>query len=237
MDKPLTFGADRLVLSEVFDTVQGEGPSMGRPATFLRVGHCDLRSGWCDTRYTGDWGAHDRRAEHRVESVEAGAEGLTARAPRLVVVTGGEPLLQTAALVPLLEAAVAADKEVEIETAGTLSPSRLREVVTRWNVSPKLAGSGNPLDKRLRPAVLAEFAALPNAIFKLVVNSPEDLDEARSLVHAYEIPPERVWLMPQGRDTETLRQGSLELVPVCIEEGFHLGHRLHVTLWGDQRGV
>jgi organic radical activating enzyme len=236
VDKPLTFGADRLVLSEVFDTVQGEGPSMGRAATFLRLGHCNLRCGWCDTKYTWDWAAHDLRAELRVESLEAVAEDLTARAPRLVVVTGGEPLLQTAALVPLLEAVVAADKEVEIETAGTLSPSRLHKV-TRWNVSPKLAGSGNPLAKRVRPEVLAEFAALPNAIFKLVVDSPEDLDEARALVRAYEIRTDRVWLMPQGRDTETLRQRSLELVPTCIEEGFHLGHRLHVTLWGDQRGV
>ncbi len=237
MDTPLTFGADRLVLSEVFDTVQGEGPSMGRAATFVRLGHCNLRCRWCDTKYTWDWAAHDLRAELRVESVARVAEDLAARSPRLVVVTGGEPLLQTGALLPLLEAVVAEHKEVEIETAGTLSPSRLREVVTRWNVSPKLAGSGNPLAKRVRPAVLSEFAALPNAIFKLVVDSPEDLDEARALVRAYQIPTERVWLMPQGRDVETLRQRSLELVPVCVGEGFHLGHRLQVTLWGDERGV
>ena len=49
-----------MIVSEVFGpTVQGEGPSCGRIATFVRLGRCDLRCSWCDTPYTWDWHGHN----------------------------------------------------------------------------------------------------------------------------------------------------------------------------------
>ena len=53
-----------LVISEVFGpTVQGEGPTIGRRAAFVRLGRCNLDCSWCDTPYTWDWERYDPKVE------------------------------------------------------------------------------------------------------------------------------------------------------------------------------
>lgn len=141
-------GVDRadpgdLLVSEVFGpTLQGEGPSAGRAATFLRVGMCNLACTWCDTSYTWDRTRHDLSQELRVVDVEDVLADLLSRHAPLVVVTGGEPLLQRKPLAPLVRALVDAGRRVEFETSGTVEASPLDAVVHRFVVSPKLANSG-----------------------------------------------------------------------------------------------
>ncbi|HJL05673.1 MAG TPA: 7-carboxy-7-deazaguanine synthase QueE [Polyangiaceae bacterium LLY-WYZ-15_(1-7)] len=228
----LRIAKDRLLVSEIFDSVQGEGPSAGTPSTFLRLGHCNLRCAWCDTPYTWDWERHRLEDELRAWDLDALAADLVARAPQNLVVTGGEPLLQRDALAALLPRL---GKRVEVETAGTLPPEL--EGVAQWNVSPKLASSGNPLDKRWRPDVLRAFARREDAVFKFVIASEADLEELRARVSELALPPERVWLMPEGTDAATLAERGRALSEVCVQEGWRLGWRLHVSLWGDRRGV
>ena len=85
----------------------------------------------------------------------------------MVVITGGEPLLQQRELKPLVDALrVERGWRVEVETAGTIAPDL---DVDQWNVSPKLANSGNPRDRRYKPDVLRAFEATGRAAFKFVV--------------------------------------------------------------------
>ncbi|MEZ4249092.1 MAG: 7-carboxy-7-deazaguanine synthase QueE [Polyangiales bacterium] len=226
---------DRLVVSEVFDSVQGEGPSTGVPSTFLRLGLCNLACTWCDTAYTWDARRFDLQEELRSRALEELAEELTGRAPTNLVVTGGEPLLQADALDALVPTLT---QRIEVETAGTLAPSpALLARVAQWNVSPKLASSGNPETKRRRDDVLATFASIEHAYFKLVIADETDLEEARQLLDAHRVPRERTWLMPEGTTPERLAERGRWLADVCTREGFRLGTRLHVALWGDRRGV
>jgi hypothetical protein len=140
-----------LVVAEVFGpTFQGEGPSLGRRAGFVRLGRCNLDCSWCDTPFTWDWDRYDPAVELRRMPVTEVVARLEAMEPEIVVVTGGEPLLQQRRLVPLAEACVERGWEVEVETNGTLAPGPgLTALVARWNVSPKLANSSVAEDRRI----------------------------------------------------------------------------------------
>ena len=224
---------DRLLVSEIFESVQGEGPSVGRPSTFLRLGLCNLACDWCDTPYTWDAARYELTAELTPTAVHAVAARVASAAN--LVITGGEPLLQQEAIEALL---AAYDGRVEVETAGTLAPSEaLLRRVAQWNVSPKLGSSGNPRVKRRVDAALAALARAEQACFKFVVADADDLQEADALVTEHRLDPSRVWLTPEGVEGETVLERSRWLAGACIERGYNLGMRLHVLLWGDARGV
>ncbi len=150
--------------------------------------------------------------------------------------TGGEPLLQAPALARML--ALLPGLHVEVETNGTVAPpAALDGLVHQWNVSPKLAHSGNPRDLALRPEALRAFAADPRATFKFVIASEDDLSEVTVIAGEYGIPGPRVWLMPEGRDSATIRQRSIWLADYCSKNELNFSDRLHIHLFGDTRGT
>ena len=136
------------------------------PSVFVRLALCNLRCQWCDTRYTWDWAAYDPRASILPVSPGDAAAWILQRATeaRNVVVTGGEPLLQQSELIPLVEMLRAGGLRIEVETNGTIIPAAgLAAAVDQWNVSPKLANSGNAPDQQESPEALAWFAEEPRA--------------------------------------------------------------------------
>src|SRR5262249_34784827 len=115
---------------EVFRSIQGEGPMAGRPRTFVRLSGCNLHCAWCDTAYTWNWHgspfAHDADtpgapykfdpAEEMLKRDVAEVAALVHAAPSEgVVMTGGEPLMQSEALVALIDAIKAHDSTQSIE--------------------------------------------------------------------------------------------------------------------------
>lgn len=226
--------------AEIFASIQGEGPTAGTPSVFARLALCNLRCSWCDSRYTWDWDRHDL-AEETVElGAEAVVEAVVDRAGdhvRNVVLTGGEPMLQPEALERLAASLTDRGFRIEVETNGTVRPGpRLERLVDQWNVSPKLASSGNRGRRREVPDALTRFATLPSAYWKFVVTSEEDVPEVEALVGRYGVPAERVFLMPEATDAGTLAERSRWLAEVCRDTGYRLGTRLHVLLWGTERG-
>jgi len=224
---------------EIFATVQGEGVSAGVPSVFVRLAECNLRCGFCDTRYTWDWTKHDK-AKETIElplaEIEERIVGL-AQAAKTIVFTGGEPLLQQDELTSIATALRARGFRIEVETNGTITPTpSFAPLVDQWNVSPKLESSGNGLKARHRPSALAWFGAQSNAFFKLVIIGEDDLREVQELVTALALPPDRVLLMPEGTDAATLAERSRWLVDLCRQHGYRLGARLHVHIWGAERG-
>lgn len=224
-----------LVVSEVFGpTVQGEGPSSGRRAGFVRLGRCNLACRWCDTPYTWDWQRFDPAVELSERFVDDVAAEVTAMSVPLVVITGGEPLIQQHGLAELLDR-LTPQHDIEIETAGTIAPeAAVVECTTRFNVSPKLASSGNPAGRRYHPDVLRAFEATGKAIFKFVVTDSSDLDEIATIVEEGGLTD--IWLMPEGTDAAAITAGMRALAEPVLERGWNLSGRLHVLLWGDQRG-
>jgi 7-carboxy-7-deazaguanine synthase len=227
-----------LRLSEIFESIQGEGASAGAPSVFVRLATCNLRCSWCDTKYTWDWSQHRYEDEVRhVDVAEVAAQVLSKSDTHHLVVTGGEPLLQDGALVTLL-AALPPERYVEMETNGTLLPSAaLAGRVDQWNVSPKLANSGEPAVRRLVPSALAAFAATGRAWLKLVVETEGDLTETDELVRLLGWPLERVLLMPQAGSKEELAARAPLVERWARSRGVGTSPRLHVERWGGRRGV
>jgi len=120
-------------VKEIFYTLQGEGANTGRPAVFCRFAGCNLWSGreadratavcrFCDTEFVGT----DGDGGGKFDTPQALAAAVASKWPvgskgrKLVVCTGGEPLLQLDA--PLVGALNAAGFEIAVETNGTLEP-------------------------------------------------------------------------------------------------------------------
>ena len=232
-------------VSEIFGpTLQGEGPSVGSPAIFLRLRRCNLACEWCDTKYT--WQASDPGYEtyRRMTALQVADEVQKIRGrSHVLVITGGEPLIwqvRIAELVDELEP-VWSELRIEIETAGTIQPStpglKWASFVS-YNVSPKLASSGNEERKRIRFGALEYFASLgERANFKFVVSEKEDLQEIIELQAALEIDSRRIWLMPQAATPEELRLQAPIVAEYSKNYGYNFSSRLQVELWGGQRGT
>ena len=171
-------------VKEIFLTLQGEGMQAGRRAVFLRLAGCNLWSGrerdraaadctFCDTDFVGTDGAEGGRYDAealaaRVEAIwgepdgRAAANGSRPRSRRLVVVTGGEPLLQLDA--PLIAALHARGFAVAVETNGTLpAPAGIDWLcVSPKAGTPVVQRSGNELklvwpQQGIDPEELAEW--------------------------------------------------------------------------------
>jgi organic radical activating enzyme len=243
---PLTLATVEPGKPEIFGALQGEGPSAGRPSVFIRLSRCNLACEWCDTAYTwrfeGDNRPHrdelsfERKANQVTLDEDDAAARIAAFARNRLVITGGEPLLQGAALAKML--GELPELHVEIETNGTVAPHALLDpLVDQYNVSPKLSHSGNAADLALVPERLAAWAADPRAWFKFVVADPSDLDEIVVLQRRYGIPASRVYLMPEGRDSVTLRERAVWISELCAAHDYNFTDRLHIHLHGDTRGT
>lgn len=231
-------------VAELFGpTFQGEGPSTGRPAMFVRLWGCNLDCAWCDTPYTWDTAGRNgvtytRRTESATRTVANVLDTAARGGPSLLVITGGEPLLQRSAVAGLITGWLAVPgQSVEVETNGTQLPVVDTEGV-RYNVSPKV-GSASTSRQAVKPDVLRAFINLErsDATFKFVATSDADLAEAAGVVDGLGIPSDKVWIMPEGRDSSTLHAGATALADRVLAYGFNLTTRLQVHLWGDTRGT
>jgi 7-carboxy-7-deazaguanine synthase (Cx14CxxC type) len=118
-------------VKEVFLTLQGEGINAGRAAVFCRFTGCNLWSGledgradavcqFCDTDFVGTDGDNGGRYDAASLAALADRLWLGGQAGKLIVLTGGEPLLQVDET--LLRALHARDFEIAVETNGTIAP-------------------------------------------------------------------------------------------------------------------
>lgn len=225
-------------ISEIFYSIQGEGSLAGVPSVFVRTGFCNLRCVWCDTPYAS-W-----RPEGTDLSVDQIIEAVKIHRARHSVITGGEPMIETA-MVELTAELKNIGQHITIETAGTVFKAVVCDLMS---ISPKLAnstphkvegGRWAAQHERLRyqPDVLRQLAERYPCQLKFVVTSPGDLAEVRSIVSDIGADPQQVMLMPEGTAPGVLTERSEWLVEVCKAEGFRFSPRLHVMIWGDKRGV
>lgn len=238
-----------LPIAETFYSIQGEGPSAGVPAVFLRTSHCNLRCpGWgpagaeqgCDTLAVWQQTWRELTPGELLEYWRE--EGWQARMEQgaHLVLTGGEPLLWQHRFAGLLQEMAPLRPFVEVETNGTLVPDAAFDAwVGRYNCSPKLQSSGNLRSRAYRPAALAAFSANPRAVFKFVVQEPErDLAEIEaSYLEPFSIERSRVWLMPEAANRRRLIERSAAVMELARDNGFNFSSRLHLIAWDQATGV
>jgi 7-carboxy-7-deazaguanine synthase len=255
IDWELQPGRNWLLVSEIFGpTVQGEGPTAGQLSMFIRLGGCNQHCSWCDSKYT--WMFTERQVSQQIGlsvpfnpaeelkryTVSWLRDWILESGVDLIVITGGEPLLQSesvATLISLVNEEVNAPR-FEFETAGTVSPAFLTMFENvRFNVSPKLASSGNELELRRNIPVLKELDRQLGTAFKFVIGAntfDADIAEVQELRKLVGFEDERIWLMPEGITAEVVLGGQIVLAPIVLQHHWNLSTRLHVLLWGAERG-
>jgi organic radical activating enzyme len=241
-------------INEIFGpTIQGEGAAAGRHCLFVRTALCNLECSWCDTPYTWAFtpskadkhqsGKQYDRAENMLLMETEQVMGELRKLwdiyskPTIVVISGGEPLLQAGNLSRLCYNLREYNNEVHIETAGTIVPDgHFDGSVSQYNVSPKLENSNNRLEKRHVPEALSFFAQDPRAWWKFVMTSPADFLEIDSIVELYHIPTNRVMVMPEGTTAWQNIDTGRKIINEAKARGWGLTFRSHILLWEDERG-
>ena len=254
-------------VSDLFTSIQGEGPRAGTPSVFLRTRRCNLACSWCDTRYT--WDPNDLGYQaYETLDVEAiasriqtwaslgvhpsmlarwaqYAEPVAADTPTSnLVITGGEPMIwkhQLAELLPLIEGGISS---IEIETNGVIAPLEGHDYqLVHYNVSPKLPTSGNGKRTTWREPAIVAHMCNPNSFFKFVVTDLDGGDEAWIreivgwMVTGGGVPRQRVYLMPEGTTPEQLGRHRIGVRDLADDMGIEFSDRGHVYAFGDKRGT
>jgi 7-carboxy-7-deazaguanine synthase len=219
-DASSTAAANRLRITEIFHSLQGESLTSGCPTVFIRLTGCPLRCGYCDTDYAftgGEW----------MELAEI-LERVAGYRPRYVTVTGGEPLAQRNCLT-LLRALCDAGYTVSLETSGALAVDAVDPRVVKV-MDLKTPGSGEA--DRNRYENLGALGRRDQV--KFVICDREDYQWARELIGRQRLDAicEILFSPSHGQ------QDPAELAEWILEDRLpvRLQLQLHKQLWGNARG-
>ncbi|MEZ5454845.1 MAG: 7-carboxy-7-deazaguanine synthase QueE [Lysobacteraceae bacterium] len=212
--------SDRLRLTEIFCSLQGESRSVGWRTVFVRLTGCPLRCRYCDTAYAfhgGEWW-----------SIDAVLDEVAKHQVRHVCVTGGEPLAQKRCL-GLLTALCDAGYEVSLETSGAMDIAPVDPRVVRV-MDLKTPDSGEA-ERNLWSNI---DVLTPHDQIKFVLCSREDYEWARAV------------LLERGlsdRCEVLMSPSQAELAPATLADWILVDRlpvrfqlQLHKVLWGNQPG-
>jgi len=211
---------ERLKITEIFLSIQGEAAEVGWPTVFVRLTGCPLRCAYCDTAYAfhgGRWMSFDELLA-----------GVEAYGVQRVCVTGGEPLAQrncAAFLTRLCDAGY----RVSLETSGALDLSNVDPRVVKV-MDLKTPGSGE--SGRNMMENLANLG--PADVIKFVICDRPDYDWARALVEGGSLPSGReIFFSPSWEQL-----GARELAEWVLADRLpvRVQVQLHKILWGEEPG-
>ena len=214
--------SERLKITEIFHSLQGESTLVGVRTSFVRVTGCPLRCTYCDTTYSytgGKW-----------MSLDAIVAEVQAHGTRWVCLTGGEPLAHKNSL-PLVRKLVAAGKNVSIETDGEedVAPfAGLAKII----MDIKTPGSGEKAE--------VCFANLEHLLssdeIKFVICGREDYDWARAVCARYRLPERFTVLFSPSYGQVELKQLAEWIIADQLD--VRLQTQLHKHIWGaETKGV
>lgn len=239
-------------ISELFYSIQGEGKRVGVPSFFVRTNNCNLRcmflsGNLCDTPYTS-WSPEDSKniGDLSVDDILLEYKFFGSKD---VVITGGEPSIQSIELTSLCQELKKLNAFVTLETNGTVSGAFL-DFVDLISVSPKLSSS-TPFDTKFEKMhsqnrinldvlrILNEYSKKlgKDVQWKFVYCNEKDIDEILDLQTKIGFKSNDVYLMPEGVTDSEITNKRTELIDVCKKYGFNYTERLHILIWGNKRGV
>jgi 7-carboxy-7-deazaguanine synthase len=218
----MTTPPQRLRVTEIYPSIQGESTHAGKPCVFVRLTGCNLRCTWCDSVFTFTGGAW-RELDAVID--EAHAFGI-----HTIELTGGEPLLQPAAI-PLMERLLAQGHEVLLETSGSLSIAAVPEAVcVILDLKPPDSGE---VERNL----LSNLPLLrPHHEVKFVIASRRDYEWSRGVVREHALAERCTVLFSPAWGRVPLADVASWILEDRLPVRFQV--QLHKVVWDpDARGV
>jgi 7-carboxy-7-deazaguanine synthase len=212
--------AERLRITEIFRSLQGEADTVGMPTVFVRLTGCPLRCRYCDTEYAfygGGW-----------RSIADVVDEVAGHGTRHVCVTGGEPLAQRNCGV-LLSRLCDAGHRVSLETSGAIDAREIDPRVVRV-LDVKTPGSGE--DHRNFLPNLDTVRA--QDCVKFVICDRADYEWSREFVAAHGLTDRCQVLFSPSHDQLAPRDLADWILADRLAVRFQL--QLHKVLWGNVAG-
>ena len=212
--------AEKLRITEIFASIQGESTSVGMPTVFVRLTGCPLRCQYCDTTYAfsgGDW-----------MQIDEIASKVTAFNLKQVTVTGGEPLAQKSCL-SLLSKLCDQGFKVSLETSGALDISDVDPRVV------KVLDIKTPASQEVKKNRWENISYLREQDqVKFVICNHSDYVWAKNIIVEHQIRDRCEVLFSPSSDQLEAKQLAEWIVQDQLDVRFQL--QLHKLLWGNVPG-
>jgi len=217
---------------EKFLSIDGEGPSSGELATFIRFQGCNLRCSWCDTIYS--W---DKESTSEILNTEEIYNYIKENGVTNVTLTGGEPLIQEN-IDELLEILNSNDSlKIHIETNGAVDIEPFKKRHNGNNIS-YIVDYKLPSSNMTNKMNLNNLKVVDNGdVYKFVVGSTDDLQMAYELISKYELTSKcLVYLSPVSGNIDM--EEIVEFMKDKKLNKVRLQAQLHKIIWDkNARGV
>lgn len=232
-------------VSEIFHTLQGEGPNTGVPSIFVRFSGCNLRCEWgkdrCDTPYTS-WNPEVNLMS--IQDLVSAIDKISEEHECIyIVLTGGEPTLQP--LDALCDILKQKDYFIAIETNGTGHiPDSIDLIVSSPKLSDSTPAEGTERTihqanrDKARKNLKELVSKVPEKIFlKFVISKKTELQEIANFCREVDALQTQVYFMPEGITRDDILENQLFVAEMAKRAGVNFTTRLHVLLWGHTRGT
>jgi 7-carboxy-7-deazaguanine synthase len=250
-------------------TFQGEGKLTGTACLFIRTSACNLRCAWvgldgkgspCDTPYSSHNPEKNRMEVDDI--IEVVIENTKTQSIKHVVISGGEPTMQTEALGELLEKLKKLGYHTTIETNSTIYSEKISLNTDLVSMSPKLSTStphkanlketGIEYSEkwaekherdRINISAIQSFlndktSGINDCQLKFVVATDQDIIEIEEILNQLKgWEPSDICLMPEGVDVNTLNSRTGWIAEQAIKRGWRFCPRLHIMMFGKNRYV
>lgn len=230
-----------LEISELYQSIQGEGFYIGCPCYFLRMQKCTLDCIYCDTKKVYQQG-NPYTFEEIFDLLDAYDVIDDLRWGHHLVITGGSPLRQQNGLALFFakfQYYYGFVPFIEVENECTILPTKdFSQYVSVWNNSPKLSGSGNVCEVRYKPEIIRDLAQREHSWFKFVIDKYSDWDEIyKDFLVPDLLSDHQIILMPLGATKEELEQRKEVVIQIALDKGVRYSPRLHIEYWGKKIGI
>lgn len=233
---PFHSTAGTLLVNSWWHTLQGEGPDAGHPAIFVRLAKCNLRCYFCDTEFE----------DGKIYSYSALADEicLAAKAHKchLVVITGGEPLLQN--IIPFVKAVNARGLAVTVETAGTVYCEDIHTVFSTYGYYCGNLIICSPKTPLLNKQILPYIGALKYIIRNGEYSDDDGLPMRSTQIEGQESVIYRpgeglsanvpIYVQPMDEgDADKNKMNMQAATRICLKHGYRLSLQMHKIVGVD----
>jgi len=216
----------KVKLVELYNTIQGEGAWMGQPVTLIRLGGCDNKCKFCDTKQS--WNKYN----------EIDYYDLVSEINKLVdennkiLITGGEPLYRDNYKVVKRLTDDFIFNKIAIETSGKHIKLGLKSKLSLITISPKKhIFNIDEMNKW-------EYGYNAHINYKFVIGQNSwAFDDVISIINEMNINKNRVWLMPETKNGNFNNELSQNIWNFCIQHKINYSDRLHCRVFGNKQGI